>query len=268
MPDQPTPPPYRPGSQPGGPHEFPPGQDPAQGAWQHGQWGPQYPPAPPVPEKPRRSWFRRHKITTALLAIVGLAIVGSALSGGEEGTPPAVSEPQDEAPAEEAPAASATEEGTAADAEPTEEEPTAEDPTQEEEAPAEEAPGLGDAVRDGQFEFVVSEVEPGLETVGADFIEEEAQGQFVLVTLSVTNIGDDAQYFSDSEQTLVDDQGREHSTSSAGMFLEDNDLWLQEINPGNTAEGVIVFDIPADATPVELELHDSIFSDGVVVALP
>lgn len=43
--------------------------------------------------------------------------------------------------------------------------------------------------------------------------------------------------------------------------------WYSDINPGNSVEGVIVFDVAKDVTPAIAELHDSSFSNGVKVAL-
>jgi hypothetical protein len=41
--------------------------------------------------------------------------------------------------------------------------------------------------------------------------------------------------------------------------------WLNDINPGNTVVGKIAFDMPAGAKAVKMELHDSMFSGGVIV---
>ena len=40
-----------------------------------------------------------------------------------------------------------------------------------------------------------------------------------------------------------------------------------KINPGNTVTMPVVFDMPADAIPAEIELHDFMFSSGVTVSL-
>ncbi len=254
-------------------HPPTPGQPSQQG------WGPGHPPAPPVPPQPepaQKSWFRRHKVMTALLAIVALLVVGSLFGGEDEETPAAGDEPaaaQQEAPAE-APESQAEEaepgaENAAAQEEPAEEEPAKDEPAQEEpaeEAPVEEAPGVGDAVRDGDFEFTVNEVQTGLTSIGEGFTEETPQGQFVLIDITVTNIGDKGTALLDSNQVLIDEQGRQHNTSSASMWLEEG-LWLDEINPGNSVSGVLLYDIPTDAVPTTLELHDSMFSGGVTVTL-
>lgn len=138
-------------------------------------------------------------------------------------------------------------------------------------APVEEEPaaaGIGTPVRDGKFEFTVTSIEPGVAQVGDQYLNQAAQGQFVLVHVTVTNIGDQAQYFDGSSQKLLDTQGRTHSAdTSAAIYLGDANSFLNDINPGNSVEGVVVFDIPADATPASLELHDSMFSGGVTVQL-
>lgn len=203
----------------------------------------------PAPEPKRKSWFARHKILTVLLAIAVIVIGAAALGGGGEDAPST----------EPAPAAPAPDPGSAED-EPGDAAPA--------EQPDEGLPGIGDAVRDGKFEFTVTAVETGVPEVGDEFLREEAQGQFVLVHLTVANIGDEAQMLDGSNQTLVDTEGREHSAnSSAAIYLEDSDTFLNDINPGNSVEGTVVFDIPADAVPATVELHDSMFSGGVTVSL-
>lgn len=130
--------------------------------------------------------------------------------------------------------------------------------------------GLNTPVRDGKFEFVVKTVQPGLTEVGDNpYLREKAQGQFVIVTLSVQNIGDRAQGFSPSNQKLIDAQGRSfESDSSAQIALGDSEIpvW-DDINPGNAVDVSLVYDMPAGAVPARIELHDSMFSGGVTVAL-
>ncbi|MGV0809026.1 DUF4352 domain-containing protein [Mycolicibacterium setense] len=139
--------------------------------------------------------------------------------------------------------------------------------------PAEEdipAAKLNTAVRDGKFQFVVKAVRPGLAEVGDNpYLREQAQGQFVIVTVSMENIGDRAQGFSPSNQTLFDTQGRSfESDSSAQIALGDSDIpvW-DDINPGNAVDVSLVYDMPAAAVPARIELHDSMFSGGVTVEL-
>ena len=212
------------------------------------QWQPTNPPAPPAPppyapEKPK-SWFARHKLLAAFLAIVALIVISMAMGGDDPSTTPS-----------SGPAASAPADGGNA-----------------EEAPAQEAPAvakIGTKVRDGQFEFVVTGVKSGGTQIGDSTFGEKAQGVFQLVSVTVTNIGDKPQTMLDSVQKVKDAQGREFSPNSmASISLDGTDsIWLEEVNPGNTVKGTLVYDMPKGSAPVSIELHDSMFSGGVTVSL-
>lgn len=128
--------------------------------------------------------------------------------------------------------------------------------------------GIGDTVEDGAFAFTVTDVETGVSSVGGDFLREEAQGQYVIVHVTVENIGDRAEMFDGSNQKLFDAEGREYSNDSAAeISLDNSDAFLTDINPGNTIKAQVVFDIPEDVEPVSIELHESVFSGGVTVSL-
>lgn len=134
--------------------------------------------------------------------------------------------------------------------------------------PAAAGAGLGTPVRDGKFEFTVTKVEVGPARIGSDVLGQTAQGQFILLHVTVGNIGDVAQLFSDSSQKLYDAQGRQFSSdTTAAIYLDDSQSFLKEINPGNQVNGIVVFDVPKDAKAVRVELHDSPFSGGVSVTL-
>lgn len=130
--------------------------------------------------------------------------------------------------------------------------------------------GLNTPVRDGKFEFVVTGVQKGLASVGDNpYLTEQAQGQFVVVTMTVKNISDRAYGFSPTAQKLVDAQGRSFEASTTAQIAlggSDIPVW-DNINPGNTVTAKVVFDMPKDATPAAMELHDSMFSGGVKVNL-
>ncbi|BDH57955.1 DUF4352 domain-containing protein [Tsukamurella sp. PLM1] len=132
------------------------------------------------------------------------------------------------------------------------------------------APGLNTPVRDGKFEFVVTGVQAGLAEVGDNpYLAKKAQGQFVIVSMTVKNIGTKPQSFDPSSQKLKDAQGRTfESDSMAQIALGDSDVPVWDnINPGNTVQVKVVFDMPEGAVPATIELHDSMFSGGADVAL-
>ncbi|GAB2445580.1 hypothetical protein GCM10027187_08780 [Streptosporangium sandarakinum] len=131
------------------------------------------------------------------------------------------------------------------------------------------AAGIGDTVEDGKFSFRVTKVEKGVERVGDQYIGSDAQGQYVLVHVTVKNIGDEAQMFHDSAQKLLDTAGREYDADSgaAVLGLRNSNAFLNNINPGNSVSGILLFDVPDDFRIKAIELHDSLFSDGTRVAL-
>src|SRR5690606_22399841 len=100
------------------------------------------------------------------------------------------------------------------------------------------------------------------------YLAKEAQGQFVIVTMTVSNISDQPKSLSPSDQKLVDEQGRTFGPDTSAALNLDSDvpIWDQ-INPGNTVTMPVVFDMPVDAVPTAIELHDSMFSNGVTVSL-
>ncbi|SNT28384.1 protein of unknown function [Asanoa hainanensis] len=128
---------------------------------------------------------------------------------------------------------------------------------------------VGEAARDGKFEFTVKAPKCGVASVGDKYLNEQAQGQFCLVTITVKNIGDKPQTFSDSSQKAFGADDVEYSADSgAAIYANKNtETLFNEINPGNKVTGVVVFDIPKKAKLTKLELHDSPFSGGVTVQL-
>ncbi|GAB3274643.1 DUF4352 domain-containing protein [Microbacterium lacusdiani] len=208
----------------------------------------------PQPEKPKKPLLKRWWFW-AIAIVVAIAIF--APKGGGDTT-------ASEQPAAEVPAAD-----TASEA-PAEEEPATEEP-------AEEAPALapiGTAAQTGNLAITVTKVEPGVAQVGEEvagtLFGEKAQGQFVLVHVSVENVGTEAESFSDMNAKVYDAEGREfEANSAAGIYIDGNDSLFGEINPGNTLQGVLVFDLPADATAERLEYKGMLdfLADPAVFAL-
>lgn len=216
----------------------------------------QYPGAPMLPTEPKpkkRNWFARHKILTGIgIAIIVIALFSAMGRGGDA-----------EPAADTAPAGNEVSSEEVTDAQPAED---ASEPESEAEAAGPDAPGIGDAVQSGDLEFTVTALEAGGTEIGGDYLSETAQGEFLLVHVTVTNTGNEAATFFGSNQKLIDSEGREHETdSTASLYLPDNDTLFAEINPGNAVVGTLVFDLPANAEPVELVLQGGLFDEEVSV---
>lgn len=125
----------------------------------------------------------------------------------------------------------------------------------------------GSSVRDGKFEFRVLDTRRA--AVAGDpsnqFMTVPAQGEFIIVTLSITNIGAEPQSFFGQNQKLIDTVGREYAPNASA------DMWTNsgtgDINPGNAIRVELAFDVPPGTQGRELELHDSMLSGGASVGL-
>jgi hypothetical protein len=126
--------------------------------------------------------------------------------------------------------------------------------------------GLGDPVRDGQFEFVVRAMDCGARSVGEGFGERTAVGRFCLVRFRVQNTGTEGRTFGGGQQYLFDRDGNRHDPDLAAT-LGAGGAWSTHLNPGQRLAGTLVYDVPESAVPARVELHDAPFSGGTSVAL-
>jgi Domain of unknown function (DUF4352) len=126
----------------------------------------------------------------------------------------------------------------------------------------------GSAVRDGKFEFQVLDITRAKtvsDPTGNPYLTTTAQGEFIVITLAVRNLGDEPRSYFGSNQKFIDASGREFApSSSADMWMNTADP-MGDINPGNSIQVKVAFDVPP-GTPTEgavLEMHDSTLSGGV-----
>jgi hypothetical protein len=180
--------------------------------------------------------MKKHKILTVVLALVTLVIIGAAAGG------------------------SSTKKSSSSD--------TSGQTSQQSNNKPQTAK-IGEAARDGKFEFVVKSITCGRPNVGSDYTTKTAQGQYCLLDVSVKNIGNEAQSLYSGNQYLYNTSGQKYSADDTATLYAapSSNSWYNDINPGNSVEGVIVFDIPKDQTPTSAELHDSTLSNGVKVNL-
>jgi hypothetical protein len=145
-------------------------------------------------------------------------------------------------------------------------------PVRADNAPATTAakmPGLGDPVRDGKFEFVVTRVDCSRSTVVFEHLKRTAAGTFCLVSLSIRNIADRPTFFLGRVQKVSDAAGTEFSNDELAGLLANREkqTFLRKIGPGSQVSGKIVFDVPKGTALTQMDLHDSYLSGGVRVAL-
>jgi hypothetical protein len=197
----------------------------------------------PQPKKKHGPLFWILLIIGALVALVLFGSCVAALSSGGSTT--------EGAPATTAPA-----------------DKPASDKPNESAAPKAEAK-IGEPVKDGELRFVVNSVKCGATRVGDQYLGAKAQGQFCMVNMKVKNISDGPTTFDGDNQTLINQKGQQFSADTEAMLYinDENQTFLEEINPGNQVKGTLVFDIPKKSKPDKLLLKAGVlgFSEGVIV---
>lgn len=192
------------------------------------------------------NWFARHKLLTVVLAVIVIAVIASASNGSSDNKDSTATSSSNNTATTQS--ASSKKAATVAK--------------------------IGEPARDGKFEFTVHSFKCGDTTITQpdnSYATTNAQGQFCQMDLTVKNIGNVQQNFAGSDQYVYDGSSKQFSYSSDGTIYANNSssqfALYQNINPGVSVQGVLVFDVPAGTTPAYAMLHDSPASNGVKVGL-
>lgn len=244
-------------------------EDPTQWSGRPPYAGGPFPPVPPGPAPKKRNWFARHKILTGLFGLVAVIAIGSAAtassgSSNPQATTAATATDDAAAPAADQPAATRSAAATKAAEKKTPAKTTAK------KAPAKKgsAPGIGSAVKSGDLQFTVTKVVRDRTQVGQDFMAQKAQGRYTLVYVTVRNVGNDSETLLDSEQKIKDADNKTYSPDSgAEIAMDNNDVWLAQINPGNAVDGVLVYDMPVGVRATAIDFSGGLFKDSATVHL-
>ncbi len=196
--------------------------------------------------------YEKHKkvafIVTPIVLVLGLFM--GILNGALGGSDTAVPEPEEVVAAEKA----AVEEEADAPAQ----EPAAE------EEPVHEGPA-----EETEFGLEITEVERTTE-IGDEYFGSEAQGEYVVVHYTFTNNSGEPIDLTSSEMMLLGADGTEYAETSDGVLAYTDEYAVFEtVNPGNSFQGVVVYDVP-EGTEVSTLSYQAMFSfdDPIRVALP
>ncbi|GAB2574082.1 DUF4352 domain-containing protein [Microlunatus antarcticus] len=221
--------------------------------------------APPR-ARPRRAlvvrrWYQRKRVLLPLAALATAGVI-IGIGGAGSGTP---------APAAGAPATSTAAGSTAIvepaavpAAVPTKKATTATTATKKKAVA--KAAEMGDSVKAGDWQLKVTDFDCGESEVGDDDRTKEAEGEFCLLEISAKNNGDSEGTISGDGQKLSDDDGKTYRSDLEAALYDDPDsnLLADGVDPGDTAKGTIVFDVPKKATITGVTLTGGGGSDGKV----
>jgi hypothetical protein len=121
---------------------------------------------------------------------------------------------------------------------------------------------------DGKLRFTVAGFSCGTAELGDWPVTKKPQGQFCLVVLRIDNTGDGTGRVWIGSQHLRDADGKEYSPDELSWIYYDKTRpLLDEIGPGKSVTGTLVFDVPAGVRFTELRVKDGLLSDGSSIKL-
>ena len=183
------------------------------------------------------NWFMRHKILTGILVFIVFIVVVSASGGdssnsgsGDSGSKQEQSQKQEKVTAK-----------------------------------------IGEQVQSGDLAFTVNGVKD-FKSLGNSYTQKDAQGVFKVVSLKIENVGKETKTIDSSMIKLTDSEGRTFERSidgqtAKGLSQGQVDLFLQQVQPGLSVNGEIVFDIPETAEGLVIELRGGLFATAAEVEL-
>lgn len=126
---------------------------------------------------------------------------------------------------------------------------------------SEQAAPIGETVEAGDVAWTVNNAQ---RTTELSAFGESKQGNFIVVDLTFINNGSEAVTLDSASLAIIDNQNRTHQTDpDASLYVPTNqDLFLNQVNPGVTKQGRAIFDVAPDAQGLILEAGDTnVFSD-------
>ena len=120
-------------------------------------------------------------------------------------------------------------------------------------------------VTDGPLSFTVHGIEVGSTVVMSDApLEKEAVGEFVVIHMTVTNVGTDPASFIGMFQTLHAGGTTYPLDDEATAYLEGT---FADLEPGQSADVSVAYDVPVGTPPESIELHADPSTPGAEVPL-
>ena len=124
--------------------------------------------------------------------------------------------------------------------------------------------GLTEEASAGDLAFTANSITKKT-TIGSSYSAKTSQsGTYLLINVTVENNGNETITIDSSLFSLTDSEGREFTHSNEGqtalIMSGSNNFFLKQVQPGLSSTGDVVFEIPTDATGLQLTVKPSIFS--------
>lgn len=106
---------------------------------------------------------------------------------------------------------------------------------------------LGKSAKAGEFEYSFKNVQTTKELNDGAGWSEKADGEFVYLDVTIKNVGDEANLFSEGSIKLVCDGKKYETSANASTYFagKEEELFIGEINPDVSKTGKVGFDVPS-----------------------
>lgn len=125
--------------------------------------------------------------------------------------------------------------------------------------PKEQVFKVGEEVVVGKLTYKVNKVEK-TQQVGDQYLNKKANGVFLVINVTVINKDKEARMIDTNMFKLAQGETKYDPSSEASIYANnDNQFFLQNVNPNISATGDVIFDIPADANGLKLIVQNNFF---------
>lgn len=120
---------------------------------------------------------------------------------------------------------------------------------------------IGDVVTVGDVEYTVNGIEQ-TDTIGDQYLNTTAQNHFLIVSITITNKGNEALNVSSSYLNLKNGEKTYEASSDASFYMGDENIIYESINPDASLSGKVAYDITQetiDSTDLQLQVQTGAF---------
>lgn len=115
--------------------------------------------------------------------------------------------------------------------------------TQEEKTIEEKTYKMKETVKVGDVEYVVSSQKVD-KKVGDKYLNHKAQDTYLIIDISIKNLGNEELTVSNSFFTLLNGEKEYKTDSDGSIYLGEDSMIYKDVNPDVTLKGKIIFDVP------------------------
>jgi hypothetical protein len=120
---------------------------------------------------------------------------------------------------------------------------------------------MNQVVKVGDVQYKITKKKAS-KTVGNKYLNQKAQGYYLIIDISIKNLGDESLTVSNDFFKLYNGKKEYEADTDGAIYLGDDSIIYQDINPDVTLKGKVIFDVPkkvANSKDNVLQVQTGIF---------